>query len=146
VSCNQIAVEPQFSLIQQECHAGFDRLHAEVLLPIVQDATVVGGLAVGPGAAGAVFEAPERAALSTAVQHAVQAIRRVEATDRLRARESMIHSVPTVQPSCSLSEAARMLLDFERACLPVVSESVSGPVLIGLLTQSDLLRAAYADG
>jgi class 3 adenylate cyclase len=84
---DQIAVEPRFANIREACRALFDRLRAELLLPIVRDTQVIGGLAVGARASGDVYEAPEIEALLTAAQQAVQAIIRVEATERLRVRE-----------------------------------------------------------
>jgi class 3 adenylate cyclase len=84
---NRIAVEPQYSNIAEECYAGLDRLGAEVLVPMTHQQRVMGGLAVGPRASGDVYEAAEIDALSTVTQQAVQAVVRVEATERLRARE-----------------------------------------------------------
>ena len=84
---DHIAVEPQYANIRDDCYACFDRLHADVLVPLLRDNAVVGGLAIGPRATGDAYEAPELAALSTVAQQAVQAIGRVEATERLRDRE-----------------------------------------------------------
>lgn len=82
-----IAVEPQYSNIQSECYACFDRLDAEVLLPLVRDQQVIGALALGKRTTGDVYEPPEIDALLTVVQQGLQALIRIEATDRLRARE-----------------------------------------------------------
>lgn len=87
ISRDQIAVEPQYRNVQGECQASFDRLDAEVLLPILRDQRVVGGLALGPRAAGDPYESPEMAAIAAVVQQGAQAIGRVEVTERLRARE-----------------------------------------------------------
>jgi len=84
---DHIAVEPQYANIKEDCYACFDRLQANVLMPLLRDQQAIGGLAVGPRATGDVYEAPELAALSTVAQQAVQAIGRVEATERLRERE-----------------------------------------------------------
>jgi class 3 adenylate cyclase len=84
---SQIAVEPLYANIQDECRAGFDRLDAEVLLPILQDGRVVGAMALGARKTGDVYEAAEIDALSTLAQQALQSIARIEATERLRARE-----------------------------------------------------------
>ena len=84
---DHIAVEPQYANIKDDCYACFDRLHAVVLVPLLRDHHVVGGLAIGPRATGDVYAVPELAALSTVAQQAVQAIARVEATERLRVRE-----------------------------------------------------------
>ena len=85
---DHIALEPQYANIKGDCYACFERLHAEVLLPLLRDNVVVGGLAIGPRATGDVYAVPELAALSTVAQQAVQAIARVEATERLRDREA----------------------------------------------------------
>jgi class 3 adenylate cyclase len=84
---DHIAIEPQYSNIRDDCYACLDRLHAEVLLPIIRDARVIGGLAIGERATGDPYEAAELDALSNVAQQGVQAIVRVEATERLRARE-----------------------------------------------------------
>ncbi len=82
-----IAVEPQYSNIQRECYACLDRLDAEVFLPLSRDNQVVGAVALGARATGDVYEAPEIDALVTIAQQAVQALIRIDATDRLRSRE-----------------------------------------------------------
>ncbi|HEY8516052.1 MAG TPA: adenylate/guanylate cyclase domain-containing protein [Candidatus Binatia bacterium] len=84
---DRIAVDPQFSNVKDECYAGFDRLRAELLIPILEDSRVIGGLAVGARSTGDVYQAAEIDALSTVAQQASQALLRVRATDRLRARE-----------------------------------------------------------
>jgi class 3 adenylate cyclase len=84
---DHIAVQPQYANIKQDCTAGFERLGASVLLPIIGEQTVIGGLAVGPRASGDLYEGAEIDALSTAAQQAMQALMRVEATQRLRERE-----------------------------------------------------------
>ena len=68
------AVEPHFSEIQDECYAGFDRLGADVLIPIIRQDRAIGGLAIGPRAAGDLYERPELDALTTVAQQAVQSI------------------------------------------------------------------------
>ncbi len=83
----QIAIQPHFSEIKEECYAGFDRLGAEILLPIIRHDRAIGGLAIGPRATGDVYEHAELDALTTVAQQAVQSIIRVEATERLRSRE-----------------------------------------------------------
>ena len=84
---SQLAVEPLYANIQEECRASLDRLDAEVLLPILEDNRLLGGLALGPRSTGDVYEAAEIEAFTTVVQQALQAIARVEAMERLRARE-----------------------------------------------------------
>lgn len=87
ISRSQVALEGQFAKIRDECLAGFDRLGAELLLPLERDGRVLGGLAVGPRASGDIFEQAEIDALSMLAQQASQSLIRIEATDKLRARE-----------------------------------------------------------
>ena len=49
----------------------------------------------------------------------------------------------TVGPHATLREAAQLLLRHKIGCLPVVGP---GGEALGLLTETDLLRAAYAEG
>ncbi|MDX2170461.1 MAG: adenylate/guanylate cyclase domain-containing protein [Deltaproteobacteria bacterium] len=83
----QLTVEPQFTHIREECRAGFDRLGADLLLPLVHAQRVIGGLAIGPRASGDPYEADELDALANVAQQAGQALMRVEATEQLRRRE-----------------------------------------------------------
>ncbi len=83
----QIAVEPQYANIRDECYAGFERLGAELILPILREGQVIGGLAPGLRRTGDLYEPPEVFALQTTAQQAVQALSRVETLQRLRARE-----------------------------------------------------------
>ncbi len=83
----QISVEPQYVNIKRECYACFERLGADLLLPILRDGRVIGGLAVGSRERGDVWERLELDVLQTIVQQAVQALIRIEATERLRSRE-----------------------------------------------------------
>jgi class 3 adenylate cyclase len=85
---DQLALQPQYVNIREECEAGFERLGADVLIPLTHQHGVIGGLAVGTRASGDVYESAELDAFSSVAQQAVQAIVRVEATERLRARES----------------------------------------------------------
>jgi CBS domain-containing protein len=55
--------------------------------------------------------------------------------------EVMSRSVISVEPETTTHEAARLMIRHRIGCLPVVDES-GAP--IGLLTETDLLRAAYA--
>jgi CBS domain-containing protein len=49
----------------------------------------------------------------------------------------------TVGPKATLRDAAQLLLRHKIGCLPVVGP---GGEALGLLTETDLLRAAYAEG
>jgi CBS domain-containing protein len=54
--------------------------------------------------------------------------------------EVMVRRPITVAPSAILAEAAALLLRHKIGCLPVVG---SGGEALGLVTETDLLRAAY---
>jgi class 3 adenylate cyclase len=84
---DQLGVEPQYTNIRGECAAGFARLAADVMLPMLHEQRVIGVLAVGRRESNDPYEAAEIDALSTAAQQAVQAVMRVAAMDRLRSRE-----------------------------------------------------------
>ena len=57
-------------------------------------------------------------------------------------REVMAARPITVAPGASLAEAAALLLRHKIGCLPVVGP---GGEALGLLTETDLLRAAYEE-
>ena len=48
----------------------------------------------------------------------------------------MTEHVITISPDASVKEAARMMIDKKIGCLPVVD----GENLVGLLTETDILR------
>jgi CBS domain-containing protein len=50
----------------------------------------------------------------------------------------------TASPDTTLREAAERMLRFKIGCLPVVERGPDRLELVGLITESDLLRAAYA--
>jgi CBS domain-containing protein len=50
----------------------------------------------------------------------------------------------TATESTTLGDAARRMLRLKIGCLPVTGQGHQGQELIGLVTESDLLRAAYA--
>jgi CBS domain-containing protein len=54
--------------------------------------------------------------------------------------EIMSRDVIAVGPDATLCEAAALMLKHKIGCLPVVEE---GEVLVGLLTETDLLQAAF---
>jgi CBS domain-containing membrane protein len=57
----------------------------------------------------------------------------------------VMHREPyTAVESTTLGEAARRMLRLKIGFLPVVRQAPNGHQLIGLVTESDLLRAAYA--
>jgi CBS domain-containing protein len=58
--------------------------------------------------------------------------------------EVMQREIETALESTTLASAARRMLRLKIGCLPVVRAGPSGPLLVGIVTESDLLRAAYA--
>lgn len=58
--------------------------------------------------------------------------------------EVMQREVETALETTTLASAARRMLRLKIGCLPVVRAGPDGPSLVGLVTESDLLRAAYA--
>jgi CBS domain-containing protein len=54
----------------------------------------------------------------------------------IRVREVMSAPVITIRPDAGVKEAARIMIDKKLGCLPVVENDT----LIGLLTESDILR------
>jgi CBS domain-containing protein len=60
--------------------------------------------------------------------------------------EGIMRSPPdTVSRDCSLQQAANKMLRLRIGCLPVVETTSEGLRVVGLVTESDLLRAAYVD-
>jgi CBS-domain-containing membrane protein len=57
--------------------------------------------------------------------------------------EAMNASPEVVTPTHSLEDAASRMVTLRIGCLPVVEPSPEGPRVLGLITESDLLRAAY---
>ena len=56
-------------------------------------------------------------------------------------REVMTKDVVSVGPDMTIAKAARILIERRIGCLPVVK----GEELVGIVTETDLLRAAYLD-
>jgi CBS domain-containing protein len=55
----------------------------------------------------------------------------------------MCPEIETGDPQMPLAEAAACVARSRAGCLPVVESSPKGPRLVGLVTEGDLLRAAY---
>jgi CBS domain-containing protein len=62
----------------------------------------------------------------------------------LTAREAMREPVPAASPECPAEEAAARMLCAGIAALPIVETEGDRPHLLGLVTESDLIRLAYA--
>ncbi|HXX47502.1 MAG TPA: CBS domain-containing protein [Myxococcota bacterium] len=56
----------------------------------------------------------------------------------------MSRDVTTGTEETTLGAAAQRMLRLKIGCLPIVRSGPEGPRLVGILTESDLLRAAYA--
>lgn len=61
----------------------------------------------------------------------------------LAVARAMVDSPYTVRADASLAEAAQRMCRLQVGCLPVVEAAPDGPRLVGLVTESDLLDAAY---
>lgn len=69
-----------------------------------------------------------------------------ERTEHLRSvsiERVMRRSPWTVEAWTPLAEAAIRMLRYKIGCLPVIYPGADGSELVGLITESDLLRAAY---
>ena len=60
----------------------------------------------------------------------------------VEAREAMTREVITAEPDTTLREAVKLLIHRKVGCLPVVKPD---GVLVGLVTETDLLRAAFLE-
>jgi CBS domain-containing membrane protein len=67
-------------------------------------------------------------------------IRSLEGVPISRVMRTRVRSVP---PSATLREAAEVILRYGIGCLPVVESGDAPARVVGLLTESDLLAAAY---
>jgi CBS-domain-containing membrane protein len=61
----------------------------------------------------------------------------------IEVREVMAKDVVSVRPDTELHEVARILVERKIGCVPVVGE---GGELVGLVTETDLIAAAFLDG
>jgi class 3 adenylate cyclase len=88
IARSAITVQPQLSVVRDEIEAGLDRLHAQVVLPMLDERdAVAGALAVGARKSGDPYEEFELDALGSLMQQACAALDSVRAMDRLRRRE-----------------------------------------------------------
>ncbi len=102
-------------------------------LPVVQNGSLVGVLSHRD-----VVEA------SIATLEEVSPEERIEHLRRTPIERLLCDRRPrTVEADCSLRAAALTMLRLKIGCLPVVKPGPEGLQLVGILTESDLLRAAY---
>ena len=69
---------------------------------------------------------------------------RLDHLRRVQISQVMQRDLTTGTEATTLADAARRMLRLKIGCLPVVRAGPGGPRLVGILTESDLLRAAYA--
>ena len=69
---------------------------------------------------------------------------RIEQLSSVPVDQAMTRHPETVSPDWTLGEASLRMLRLRISCLPVVDESKDQPKLLGLLTLTDLVEAAYA--
>ncbi len=69
---------------------------------------------------------------------------RLDHLRRVPISQVMQRDLSTGTEATTLADAARRMLGLKIGCLPVVRPGPGGPRLVGILTESDLLRAAYA--
>jgi CBS domain-containing protein len=61
-----------------------------------------------------------------------------------RIADTMVDAPSTVAADASLRQAASRMCHHHIGCLPVVEATESGPRILGIVTESDLLRIAFA--
>jgi CBS domain-containing protein len=66
-----------------------------------------------------------------------------DALREVRVRDVMVPRPYYVRPETAADEAARRMLRLRLGCLPVCENGVGSPRVLGILTESDLLRAAW---
>lgn len=81
------------------------------------------------------------AALSSAAE--ASPAERIEHLRRIPISRVMHRSLHVVEESTTLREAALQMLRYKIGCLPVVEKAGESLRMIGLVTESDLLEAAY---
>jgi CBS domain-containing protein len=125
---NFVALAPQDSLLEAFQLMRLARLR---LLPVVREGVLVGVLAFVDVLGAVLHELRAAAGLGRAELEAIPVERVMSA------------ATETLGPQASLAEAARRLCRSASGCIPVVEAGRSGPRLLGLVVESDLLRAAF---
>ena len=101
-------------------------------LPVVEDSRLVG-----------IVSSRDLLAASLAKSLDFDAASRRAFIRSIEVSEAMSRDVVTVEPDATLREAARVMVERKIGCLPVVKPDRT---LVGLLTETDLLRAALIGG
>jgi CBS domain-containing membrane protein len=126
---NFIAVSPDETLLEADRIMRLARIRH---LPVVQKDVLV-GLVSHRDILAASISKLEQSAPSERINH----------LRRILIGEVMQRVLTTADEATTLASAARRMLGQKIGCLPVVRPGPAGPVLVGLVTESDLLRAAY---
>jgi CBS domain-containing membrane protein len=124
-----VSVEPGASLLDADRIMRLARIRH---LPVVADGHLVGVLS-------------HRDVLEASLSR-LEKLDAQERVDHLRGIpiSAVMRTDPyTAKEGTSLGEAARRMLQLKIGCLPVVQSGPDGQRLVGLVTESDLLRAAY---
>ena len=125
-----VHVDPDESLLEADQILRLARIRH---LPVVRDGELVGILT---------HRDVMEAALSRLDESGPTA--RLEHLRSVSVGEVMTRDVETATPDMELSEAAVRMLRHKIGCLPVVSSRAPPVHAVGLITETDLVRAAYA--
>ncbi|HTO07343.1 MAG TPA: CBS domain-containing protein [Myxococcota bacterium] len=126
---NFIAVGPDETLLEADRIMRLARIRH---LPVVHKDVLVG-----------LVSHRDVLAASISKLEAAAPAQRIDHLRSISIREVMQRTLTTADETTTLATAARRMLGQKIGCLPVVRPGPAGPVLLGLVTESDLLRAAY---
>jgi CBS domain-containing membrane protein len=126
---NFIAVSPDETLLEADRIMRLARIRH---LPVVRKDVLVG-----------IVSHRDVLAASIAKLEQSAPAERLDHLRRIAIRDVMQRALTTADESATLATAARRMLGQKIGCLPVVRPGPDGPILVGLVTESDLLRAAY---
>jgi CBS domain-containing membrane protein len=127
---NFVSASPQDSLLEADRIMRLARIRH---LPVVEKGILVGLLS-------------HRDVLAASISQLERCdpAERLEHLRRIPIGQVMQRDLATGTETTTFADAARRMLRLKIGCLPVVRAGPGGPRLVGLLTESDLLRAAYA--
>ncbi len=124
-----VTVEPDESLLEADQIMRLARIRH---LPVARRGMLIGVLSHRD-----ILEASIARLEKTSARERTEHLRQTRVEQLLRGRTQ------SVEADCPLSEAALTMLRLRIGCLPVVEPGSDGARLIGLVTESDLLRVAY---
>ena len=124
-----VTMEPTESVLEADRIMRLARIRH---LPVTQDGVLIGVLSHRD-----VLQASSGSREEPRPESRLDHLRRMPIEDLLRGPAT------SVEPDCVARDAALLMLRLKIGCLPVVQPSPKGPELLGLVTESDLLRAAY---